>query len=166
MESDDVILARALQHANTFVRRLGLPASQHLLYDDIVQEAMVIALRKVRMIGDLEQEDFARWVRSTVFLVARNATRSEFRRTLAWGRLQGAFKHESMRVNFAVYQDGHTEALASAFAAVAPLDRALLLGKLWDGLTTVELAARHGLTAKAVERRIARARIVVRKKLS
>ena len=105
------------------------------------------------------------WVRGVVFFVARHTVRAELVRTDAWRRLRDAFRHPG-------FADGRPGGLSEAatllavgFAAISDRDRQLLIGQVWDGLTTSELAAAHGLSETAVRQRLTRARATARQEI-
>ncbi len=52
--ADEALLAMVLDDANQFVRHLRLPAEQHHLYDDIVQDTMIVAHRNLNLLHTLE----------------------------------------------------------------------------------------------------------------
>lgn len=161
--ADEALLALMLDDANQFVRYLRLPAAQNHLYDDIVQDTMIVAHRNLPLLRTLEPGPRCGWTRATMFLVARNTQRAELRRTATWQRLRDAFQRDTVRSHFDQPGDDRSDHLARALAVLSDLERQLLIGQVWAGLTTAELATQHGLTPKAVEHRITRARTTARK---
>jgi len=160
--ADDALLALVLDHANQFVRQLRLPVEQHHLYDDIVQDTMIVAHRNLTMLRTLELGPRCGWIKATMFLVARNTQRAELRRTTTWERLRDAFHRGSVRRHFDQAGDDRSDHLAHAFVLLNDLDRELLVSQVWNGLTTAELATQHGLTPAAVRNRLTRVRSTVR----
>lgn len=161
--ADAELLALVLDDANHFVRYLRLPTEQHHLYDDIVQDTMIVAHRNLTMLRTLEPGPRCGWTRATMFLVARNTKRAELRRTATWQRLSDAFQRDTVRSHFDQPGDDRSDHLAHALAALSELDRQLLVQQVWNGLTTAELATQHGLTPAAVRNRLTRVRSTVRK---
>ena len=162
MQDSDPVVATLLKFADEMVRRLRLPVEHQHLYDDIVQDTIVVALRKLDVLRPLEPDGQRAWLYTTMFLVARNSRRAEFRRTAAFERIRNAFHAEDVRSYFDQAPDNRAEHLLIALASLGDLDRALLFEQVWTGYTVKELAIRHGLTPKAVYHRMERARAVAR----
>lgn len=161
--ADDSVLDAILDDANHFVQRLRLPPKHHHLYDDIVQDTMIVAHERLDRLCRLDAAGLRGWTISTVFLVARNTQRAELRRTAAWVRLRDAFQHATVRGYFDQPDDEHADQLYRALAGLSQLDRTLIIGQVWEGRSVAELAAHHGLTLNAVRHRLTRARATARK---
>lgn len=161
----DLVLAAILDDANRFVRRLGLASHQQHLRDDIVQDTMIIASRKLETLTALDPAARCAWTQTTMFFVTRNSRRTELRHTTAWKRTRDAFEHETIRAHFDIPADDHSDHLAKALSVLSALDRQLLIGQSWDGLSTAELAELHGLTQDATRQRIHRARVQARQSI-
>lgn len=156
--ADEALLAMVLDDANQFVRHLRLPAEQHHLYDDIVQDTMLIAHDRFDVLAVLEPGARRGWTRSTMFFVARNTRRAELRRTTTWERLRDAFEDGAVRRQFDEPDHTLTERFGVAFSQLSDSERTLLIESVWVGLTPAELAERHGLTPNAIHHRVTRAR--------
>ena len=162
--SDDLELVESLlREANFLVRRLRLPSNQRHLYDDIVQETMLIALRKIRVLAEFESERRSRWIFATMLLVSRNAKRSEARRNAMCERFRGVFRHDTTCNYFDRTSDDRFEQLGRALVSLGELDRDLIIGHAWSGFSAAELASQHHMTTKSVQHRISRARATARK---
>jgi DNA-directed RNA polymerase specialized sigma24 family protein len=140
-DADAALIQTVAAEAERCARLLRLPAEQHSSYDDIVQESMIIALRKIEYLRTCDLDLLRRWLYTTMFLVARNSRRAEFRHTAAWERLRDAFNDERVRAHFDDTEDGRSDQLR---------------------YSVVELADKHDLTVKAVRHRLTRARSKVR----
>lgn len=156
--ASEAMLAIVLGHACEFVRLLHLPAEQRHFSDDIVQETMLVAHSKIATIAGLEPGAIRAWTRRTMFFVARNTRRAEFRRTATWERLRDVFEHDGIREQIDQANETVTEHFALAFGQLSELDRHLFIGRVWAGLSMPELAERHHLTVRAVTQRMTRAR--------
>lgn len=154
--ADDAVLAQVLDDANHFVRHLRFPADQHHLYDDIVQDTMLIVHARISTLVLLDLGARRSWTRNTMFFVARNTQRAELRRTATWERLRDAFQHDAIREQFERPDDTLTARFANAFCQLSALEQGLLIGSIWAGHSNAELAEQHQLTAKAVLHRITR----------
>jgi DNA-directed RNA polymerase specialized sigma24 family protein len=161
-DADAALIQTVAAEAERCARLLRLPAEQHSSYDDIVQESMIIALRKIEYLRTCDLDLLRRWLYTTMFLVARNSRRAEFRHTAAWERLRDAFNDERVRAHFDDTEDGRSDQLRFAIGQLSELDQKLLLGQIWIGYSVVELADKHDLTVKAVRHRLTRARSKVR----
>lgn len=155
-----------LEIARRLVRQLRLPYEHHHLYDDIVQDTMLIALSKLALIERLDPAARIAWVRRTMFFVTRNTQRAELRRTAVWQRFRDVCTDTSVLLYFDQPSSSTDESLASALETLSELDQRLLIGQVWQGLSARELAARSGLTEKAVYHRLTRARNTLRELLA
>ncbi len=161
-KKDLSLLEEILSDANRIVRLLRLPSNQHSLYDDVVQDTMIVVLRNIDMLRTFEPDRRRAWVYGTMFLVARNTQRSEFRRTAAWVRLRDAFHHETVGRYFDQAVDDQAERLLAALQLLDELDRQLLVGRIWAGFSVAELAKQHNLTTRVIYYRTNRARQTAR----
>lgn len=107
-------------------------------------------------------------MRGVTFFVARNSKRAEFRRLQTWKRQCAALDAEHLVTTDATGETDEGEAasrLAQVLAVLSPLDRALLVGQVWEGLSTKELAIRHEISDAVVRQRLARARQTARRSI-
>lgn len=120
------------------------------LADDVLQEAWMTAVRRVRDF-DPTGGAFAAWVCGIAANAVRNALRSESRRTVRRAPLQ-----EPPAVKF----EPNERALrtAEALAELNPRFERALRAKYLDGWSVIEMAAAWGETPKAVESVLSRAR--------
>jgi RNA polymerase sigma factor (sigma-70 family) len=160
--SDEDILNGILGDLQRFVKRLGLPAHKHHLYDDIIQDTLIVVHRKWDNLKDLNADRRTGWVCIAMFNVTRNTARAELRRTDAWQRLADAFEHPEVLEYFDRADGNLTDALSSALNTLNPLDRKLLVDHIWAGHNHTELATANNLTETAVRHRLSRARHAAR----
>jgi RNA polymerase sigma factor (sigma-70 family) len=156
------VLAAVKRDADRFVRRLGLPAEQQHLYDDIVQDTLIVADRKLASLVRFDPPALSSWTYATVFLVTRGSKRAEVRRTAAWARVRDAFINDEVRAVFDRDGEANADLLAGALSVLTERDRRLLTGQVWDGQSTTELAASTGLSEANVRQRLSRARKLAR----
>jgi RNA polymerase sigma factor (sigma-70 family) len=161
-QTDAEVLACIKRDATGFVRRLGLPSWKHHLYDEIVQDTLMVADRRLTALVSLDPAALRSWTYTTVFLVARNTERAEMRRTAVWKRLRDAFVNDNVRAVFDQQDDANAELLAGALSVLTEADRQLLIRQIWEGLSTAELAASTGLSEENVRQRLSRARKLAR----
>jgi DNA-directed RNA polymerase specialized sigma24 family protein len=157
---DDAVLSSVLVCARAFVRRLNLPTYQH---DDIAQDVVIVAHRKLSDLQLLNDEELRRWTRGVTFLVMRNTKRAAIRRSAAWARLRDALDHEQATLFGTGAEETAAVLLSLALGALTELDRKLLVGQVWDGCSIDELAGIHHLTPNAVRLRLRRSRLTARK---
>lgn len=164
--SDEDMLSEVLRDLRRFVKRLGLPAYKHHLYDDIIQDTLIVVHRKWDNLKQLDTHRRTGWVCNAMFNVTRNTTRAELRRTDAWQRLASiAFEHPEIKEYFDRADDTRIGALSSALNTLNPLDRRLLIDHIWAGHSYTELATANNLTETAVRHRLSRARHNARKSM-
>ncbi len=126
---------------------------------EALQETLVRVARKARAFD--EEEAFWCWLKA----VARNAARDAGRkRTRYFALLQNFSALLRPNPSPAPDDDRLTALLGDCLAELAADDRALLEGKYLRGLTVAELARQTGLSLKAIESRLARARQELRER--
>jgi DNA-directed RNA polymerase specialized sigma24 family protein len=161
---DEDMLNSILSELQRFVRRLGLPVHQHHLYDDIIQETLILVHRKWAALRCLNLHQRTGWACNALFNVTRNTNRAELRQTQAWQRLtKTAFENVEVKEYFDGPQDDHTDILTNALNVLSVLDRKLLVDHVWAGRTITELATSNNLTETAVRHRLTRARQAARR---
>jgi RNA polymerase sigma factor (sigma-70 family) len=157
------ILARILVDLRRFVKRLGLPVHLHHLYDDIIQDTLILIHRKWETLTGLDPYARTGWACNAMFNVTRNTTRTELRQTQAWERLTTtAFENTEVKEYFDHPDDDHTDALNNILSALSVTDRKLLVDHVWAGHSITEIAVANGMTEAAVRQRLARARRTAR----
>ena len=123
---------------------------------DALQETMLRVARYARQFDD--EDVFWGWLKA----VARNAARDggrKRRRYLAVLEKFAFWRHDANGAGIDPRDDSALRSLIEeGLAGLAPLDRHLIEGKYLRGHTVLELAADTGLTEKAVESRLVRAR--------
>lgn len=160
-------------------RRGGRAATRDAhLQEDAASHAVERLIMALRTPDAPAEVAWHKWVETTAFRYAKDESIKAQRRVPV-GRV-GTFTGISRRRPGGASGDGKAhferallgrgrrtdvaEAAASDRAwqevleTMAPLDQRLILGKYVDGLTTKELAAVEGLSSKAVEHRLARAK--------
>jgi RNA polymerase sigma factor (sigma-70 family) len=146
-----------------FVRRLGLPVHLHHLYDDIVQETLIIVHQKWVTLTGFDPHVRTGWACNAMFNVTRNTNRAELRQTQAWQRLaHHAFENTEVKEYFDSPENDHIDILNNALNILSPLDRKLLIDHVWAGHSITELAKANNLTETAVRHRLSRARRTAR----
>jgi DNA-directed RNA polymerase specialized sigma24 family protein len=157
------LLTSVLHDLQRFVIRLGLPAHQHHLYDDIIQDTMILVHHKWATLSALDPAHRTGWVCNAMFNVTRNTNRAELRQTQAWQRLtNNAFENLEVKEYFDRPNDDHTSVLTNALSVLSVLDRKLLVDRVWAGHSITELATANNLTETAVRHRLSRARRAAR----
>lgn len=157
------LLNSVLCDLRRFVKRLGLPVHLHHLYDDIIQDTMILVHRKWVTLTGLDPAQRTGWVCNAMFNVARNSTRAQLRQTQAWERLTNtAFENAQVKEYFDRPQDDHADVLTIALNALSVLDRKLLIDHVWAGHSITELATTNNLTETAIRHRLTRARQTAR----
>ena len=153
------ILASILKDLQRFVKRLGLPVHQHHLYDDIIQDTMILVHRRWEILTGLDPSARTGWACNAMFNVTRNTTRADLRQTLAWQRLVVASsQNDEVEEYFDRPNEHLTDALTKALSVLSVLDRKLLVDHVWAGHSVTELAATYNLTETAIRHRLTRAR--------
>ncbi|HUF63234.1 MAG TPA: RNA polymerase sigma factor [Verrucomicrobiales bacterium] len=141
---------------------LALTAGDSAEADDVLQKTY---LRIARSLGPLPDEAALwRWLTKAARCAAIDASRKRCRyrsllsRWTHWWKVNGRNAHEPSCGS----RDPLLQALSTALAALPEDSRALVQAKYFDGLTVSRIAAGCGLTEKAVERKLARARALLR----
>ena len=158
-------VAELLGIAERLARQLRLPYEHQHLYDDIVQDTMLVVLANLAVVDTLDPGARVGWVRRTMFYVTRNTQRSELRRTAAWHRFRDVCIDTSVAHYFDQHPSSTDESLTAALGLLSELDQRLVVEQVWQGFSARELAARNGLTEKAVRHRLTRARTTLRENL-
>jgi DNA-directed RNA polymerase specialized sigma24 family protein len=129
--SEDDTINKILGDRQRFVKRLGLPADQHHLYDDIIQDTMIVVHGKLASLKDLDPQERTGWVCNAMFNVTRNTRRKELRRTQAWQRLaETAFEIVEVREYFDRSDGNQIDVLLVALKSLNSLDRQLLVNRI------------------------------------
>ncbi len=161
------LLSNVLADLQRFVKRLGLPVHLHHLYDDIIQDTMILVHRKWETLSGLDAQQRTGWVCNAMFNVTRNTSRAEVRQTQAWERLANtAFENGEVKEYFDRLDDARIDVLSKALDTLSVLDRELLVGHVWAGQSITELAEAHNLTKTAIRQRLTRARNAARRNIS
>ena len=122
---------------------------------DALQETLLRVIRHARAFE--HEEVFWSWLKA----IARNAARDGGRRRRRYLAVLERFafwRDAGASRNRGGDDDAIAVGLEQALAGLAPVNRELIEGKYLRGDTVVELAARTGLTIKAVESRLVRIR--------
>jgi DNA-directed RNA polymerase specialized sigma24 family protein len=83
---------------------------------------------------------------------------------LVWQRLANTtFANSEVKEYFDRPNDNHSDVLTAALNTLSPLDRQLLVDRVWAGHSISELAAANNLTEVAFRHRLSRARQTARK---
>jgi DNA-directed RNA polymerase specialized sigma24 family protein len=161
MSVPDHTLTDLLGIVRAFVKSLDV---NDALRDDIISDTALVISKCLDTIEDLNPEDATRWVRGVAFFSARNSQRTEFRRTAAWRRLRRSTPNLDPVFSGSA-EDTASTLLGSGLAVLSALDQALLVDQVWEGCTSTELAARHGLSEIALRKRLSRARKAAREEI-
>jgi RNA polymerase sigma factor (sigma-70 family) len=162
VQSTDLLLAESMLVAGRFVRRLDVPSQCR---DDILQEAAIVVWKRIDWLSKCDEKHRKSWVRGVVYFTARNHQSAEFRRTSGWRRLRDSYEHEAIAERIGGFGGGVSElaeVLTLVLSALKQQDRDLLLGQVWDGLSTAELGVKFDLSECAVRQRLSRARTLAR----
>ena len=162
MTASDDALARLLKEVRAFVKRLDVVDA---LRDDIVSDVALVVVERLDLVEHLDPEGIVPWARAVTFLVARHSTRADLRRTAAWKRLQGSLEPNALLHDPTGDPTTAASLLAAGLSVLSDLDRQLLVSRYWDGHTSRNLAATHGLTEAAVRQRLMRTRTAARKEI-
>jgi RNA polymerase sigma-70 factor (ECF subfamily) len=174
--SDLTQLTRALARGDNaawlrFHREFGPVIFRQLLarttgnYDVATEALQQVYLRVARAVRPCDSEpQFRAWLR----LVTRSTLQDAWRRQGAFQRMRERFRAEPPRGPEADADDDGPllHALDQALAKLKPEDCRLLSAKYLDGETVAQLAARLGISVKAVESRLSRARAELRSRLA
>jgi RNA polymerase sigma factor (sigma-70 family) len=120
--------------------------------DDLLQETLLRAVRYMRPFDS--EEVFWSWLT----VLARSAVADRGRHHSRWRRFLDQFRRETAIHPWAREPEHFEADLLPALASLDDLPRQLLEEKYFDRLSVREIARRHELTEKAVERRLSRSR--------
>lgn len=126
---------------------------------DALQACFVRAVRHIRVFATEE----ALW--SWLTLLARHALADARRSTGRWRRFLDRWRPLAADASRPIESDPLADHLASAMATLEPTERRLVEEKYLDGTSIRALAQEAGITEKAVESRLARAREKLRGRL-
>jgi RNA polymerase sigma-70 factor (ECF subfamily) len=134
-------------------------------HESEAQEALQqTLLRVIRYARVFESEElFWSWLKA----VARSAARDAGRKQQRYSNLLANFARffQGQPQSSASDEGGLDVALKESLDELDPMDRALIEGKYLDGTTVKDLSAGAGLTEKAVESRLLRARRDLRERI-
>lgn len=132
---------------------------------DALQETFLRVARHARKFNT--EEELWGWLTVLARSSALDAGRKQSRYWSALKRFfTGNHSHDARSDPFHSTKLELEESLNSALAELEPLERRLLEGKYFDQCSVIELATRTGLTEKAVESRLHRARLKLRTRLT
>jgi DNA-directed RNA polymerase specialized sigma24 family protein len=124
------LLAGILVDLKRFARRLGLPVHLHHLYDDIIQDTMILVHRKWATLMELDAHLRTGWVCNAMFNVTRNTTRAEVRQTQAWERLTNtAFENAEVKEYFDRADGAHTDIPSTSSASSTENSLSIVCGQ-------------------------------------
>jgi RNA polymerase sigma-70 factor, ECF subfamily len=134
--------------------RLAAAAGHGLLpAEDLVQEAMARAIAREKAGPGID--DLGSYLRRIVMNTCRSEMRRKFVRRSAAPKLASDGSHT----------DSYPSDLDAVLTALGPVDRALLLLTVIDGLSTQEAAEQIGVKAPAARKRLSRAKQRIRQQL-
>ena len=112
-----------------------------------------------RRLGDMPEEPERRlWLYGVARNVVRNSQRTSRRRVRLNGRVTGLALERVPGPETVVVRHHEHEALLSALAELSPSDQEILRLRTWEELSAAEIGSVLGLTVRAVETRLSRAR--------
>ncbi len=141
---------------------LALTAGVGSEADDVLQKTYLRVARSLRPLPD--EAALWRWLTKAARCAAidasrkRNRYRSLLSRWTHWWNVNGHNTEEPSSGP----REPLLQALSTALAALPEDSRAMVQAKYFDGLPVARIAADGGLTEKAVERKLARARAMLR----
>ena len=130
-----------------------LPASEA---NDAVAEVFVALWRRIDEMPDNEERKL--WLVGIARNVVRNAHRSSRRRRRLDGKVSSLSVEHEPGPEVVVVRHYEHEALLSALAHLGPSDQEILRLRAWEELSSGEIAEVMGLTIRAVDTRLSRAR--------
>ncbi|MCA9321249.1 MAG: sigma-70 family RNA polymerase sigma factor [Planctomycetes bacterium] len=141
----DRLLERNFPLVQDFLRRRAIDEERVL---DLAQETWMVALKRLRDF-DPGRASFASWLRGIAVRLELGDNRRRAARRAAREPVEGIA---------AQVPSGESLRLEEILSVLDPEERRLLEAKYLEQLSTAQIAARAGLTAKAVESRLVRAR--------
>lgn len=130
-----------------------LPASET---NDAVAEVFVAVWRKV---DDLPDEPARKlWLYGVARNVVRNAQRGSRRRSRLNGKMSSLSVELAVGPEVVVVRQHEHEVLLTALSELRPMDQEVLRLRAWEELSSAEIAEVTGLSVRAVDTRLIRAR--------
>ena len=130
-----------------------LPASDA---NDAVAEVFVIVWRRIDALPP--EGELKLWLYGIARNIVRNSHRSARRRERLGSKLLGLGSPPEPAPEVVVVRHHEHEALLAALATLRPEDQEILRLKTWEELSSAEIAEVMGLTIRAVDTRLSRAR--------
>lgn len=153
------LLERHVETLRAFARRwLPVDVRRTVSPSDVVQEASLVALRRLAELEDRGPGPFRAWLLAIVRLKVREAVRRHARRRAHEGRLAAQRPAAPVVAPSSGAQSQEARDLAlRALARLPPSYREVLRMARWEGVPLGEVAARLGRTREAVKKLYGRA---------
>jgi RNA polymerase sigma factor (sigma-70 family) len=142
----------------------ALAAGDETFAREIAQATWLRLVRSLRVLAD--EPAFWNWIACAARHASIDLRRKGGRYLGMIGRFAQWRAAPAMMILPDDAADGLVAALESALAQLPPVERALIEGRYFAGETLEAIGARHGLSARAVEGRLARLRVRLRESIA